>query len=86
MDYVDAWFPGPTNRNWIADDGWIGVRVVEGPVRQGVNPVAVAVEPGARAVISGEKVPWRLKDFTPEVAARAASSAVFTTERQSRGS
>ena len=39
--------------DWIATDAWPGVRVVEGPLSKGASQVMVAVDPGARAVVSG---------------------------------
>jgi hypothetical protein len=40
----------------------------------------VAVETGARAVITGTRVPWQVRKVTPEVAARAVMSAQLTQE------
>ena len=69
----------PRNR-WITDDGWPGCKVVEGPLQKGASEVTIAVMDGQRAVICGDKTPWKVSPYTPEVAARAAVSAVFTAE------
>ena len=53
---------------------------MEGPLLKGESKVAVAVEPGQQVVICGGKTPWIISNYTPEVAARAAISAVYTTE------
>ena len=65
---------------WICDDSWPGVKVIEGPVAPGAGRVIVAVEHGARAVISGTRVPWSVCSLTPEAAARAAMAAQLTQE------
>ena len=41
---------------WICDEAWPGVKVVEGPLVAGPSQIVVAVEPGARAVITGTRV------------------------------
>ena len=65
-----------------ADDAWPGCRVVEGPLQRGFADVTVAVMDGQRAVICGDRTPWKVSDYTPEVAARAAISAVRQRERE----
>ena len=42
---------------WVQNDHWPGVHVVEGPLVSGSTNIVVAVDPGARAVISGPRVP-----------------------------
>ena len=82
MEAVDVYHPEDTagRRRWICDDSWTGVKVIEGPLTSGPSKIIVAVEPGARAVITGTRVPWRVVDVTPEVAARAAMSAQLTQQ------
>jgi hypothetical protein len=63
---------------WVCDDAWPGVKVVKRPVTVGPGKVVVAIEPGVRAVITGTRVPWQVREVTPEVAARAAISAQLT--------
>ena len=55
VETVSAFNVSEKPNQWIADDGWPGVRVIEGPARQGVNQIIVAIEPGARAVLTGTK-------------------------------
>ena len=79
---------GARRPRWVCDDAWPGVKVVEGPVNVGPGKVVVAIEPGVRAVITGTRVPWQVREVTPEVAARAAISAQLTQEfgrRQAQG-
>jgi hypothetical protein len=77
---------GAQRAGWMCDDCWPGVQVVEGPVSVGPSNIVVAVEPGARAVITGTRVPWQVRRATPEVAARVAMSAQFTQELSRRHS
>ena len=65
---------------WICDDAWPGVKVIEGPLLPGAGKVIVAVEHGARAIISGTFVPWKMSTLTPAAAARAAMAAQLTQE------
>ena len=58
--------------------------MVEGPVSPGPSKVVVAVEHGARAVITGTRVPWKVVRTTPEAAARAAMAAQLTQELSRR--
>ena len=71
---------GVRRPRWVCDDAWPGVKVVEGPVNVGPGKVVVAIEPGVRAVITGTRVPWQVREVPPEVAARAAISAQLTQE------
>ena len=80
VEAIDVYCRQQPNRRWVCDDGWPGVKVIEGPLRTGASKLMVAVEPGARAVICGTRVPWRIVKQTPEVAARAAVSAVYMSE------
>ena len=80
VEYVEAFCGEAAGRRWVCDHAWPGCRVVEGPLQTGPSQVAVAVEPGARVVICGTRTPWRVCDYTPEVAACAAVSAVLTDE------
>ena len=63
--------------------------MIEGPVSPGAGKVIVAVEHGARAVITGTRVPWKVVAMTPEAATRAVMAAQLTQElsrRQARAS
>ena len=64
----------------MCDDAWSNVKVVEGEITDRVFKIMVAVEHGARAVITGQRVPWKTSRLTPEVAARAAMAAHLTHE------
>ena len=65
--------------DWVLDDGWPGVRVVEGPVDPRVpggneGEVIVTVDPGARAVLGPGYVPWRIGVPSGELVSRARES------------
>ena len=77
---VEVYCSTPETHRWVSDDRWPGVRVIEGPLVRGRSRVTVAVDNGARAIICGHKVPWKVTAAVPEIMARAAASAVFTAE------
>ena len=65
--------------SWLLDAGVPGVRVVEQPLssnldsnRQGV--VTIAVDPGARLVVTSSRNPWRIGPPTNEHEKLAATS------------
>ena len=82
VEAIDVYCPPEaTNRcDWIADDAWPGVRVVEGQLKPGASQVIVAVEPGARALLTGSRVPWRIEKQGPETVARAAICLLYTSD------
>ena len=82
MESVEVYCPpeATDRHDWIADDAWPGVRVVEGQLKPGASQVIVAVEPGARALLTGSRVPWRIEKQGPETAARAAIAHVLSQE------
>ena len=86
VETVDVYCLGEGGRrpSWICDDSWPGVRVVEGPVSPGAGRIVVAVEHGARAVITGTRAPWKVVAMTPEAAARAVMAAQLTQELSRR--
>ena len=82
VEPIAVYFSGEASQSprWVCDDSWPGVKVIEGPITPGVGSIIVAVEHGARAVVSGTRVPWRICPLTPEAAARAAMAAQLTKE------
>ena len=54
---VEVYCRQPVERRWVCDDGWPGVRVVDGPLQEGASRVMVAVEPGTRVAICRTRVP-----------------------------
>ena len=85
---------GQTERLWVRDAGWSGVRVVEAPldkcllsqetdspVRRAV--VQLAVEPGETISLSGSSVPWYLGG-ADEALEYAALQSRIAGERQAK--
>ena len=71
---------GPQGQEWICDCAWPGVKVVEGPISDGIHDVLVAVEPGAQLVVSGSSVPWTTTLAQLEIVARAHVAEQLTLE------
>ena len=63
---------------WVCDAEWPGVRVVERPLAEGEQGVTVLVDPGARCVISGDVVPWKVCAPSVETLRRAELSERLT--------
>ena len=79
---VEARYHGAAPDQWVHDDQWPGAHVVERPLgaeRESVK-VQVAVEPGARLVISPSSAPWCVRPATEDQKQMARLSAKTTLD------
>ena len=75
---VSAYLDGAPQGEWILDDGWPGVKVVERPLSLGRQVVQMIVEPHQRVVLTPVRCPWRIGCASKELLSRARASAVLT--------